>query len=331
MVRPPVNNLFPRSTSAGHRRPGPFFPPCPQSCLTTRVLFSNGEHPLATCWHSAFFTPGTPFMTASIIQRTASAYTYPLLIKNLFHAPVVDNPDQEIVYRDLLRYTYRDLRERVCRLAAALTALGVRPGDTVAVMDWDSHRYLECFFAVPMLGAVLHTINVRLSAEQVLYTIDHAEDDVPARQRRVPAGARADQGPHRHGQRVRPAHRPGRAAAERHPARRRIRGPAGRGRARVRVRRFRREHPGHDLLHHRHHRHAQGRVLQPPPAGAAHPGQPGRLWHAGHPGPLPPEDVYMPLTPMFHVHAWGMPYVATSMGVKQVYPGKLRARPPSSS
>ena len=116
-------------------------------------------------------------MTASIIQRTASAYTYPLLIKNLFHAPVVDNPDQEIVYRDLLRYTYRDLRERVRRLAGALTELGVRPGDTVAVMDWDSHRYLECFFAVPMLGAVLHTINVRLSAEQVLYTIDHAEDD----------------------------------------------------------------------------------------------------------------------------------------------------------
>ncbi|MDX9834499.1 MAG: AMP-binding protein, partial [Desulfobulbus sp.] len=130
-----------------------------------------------TRWYSAFPLLGKPFMTTSIIRRTASAYTYPLLIKNLFHAPVVDNPDQEIVYRDLLRYTYRDLRERVCRLASALTTLGVKPGDTVAVMDWDSHRYLECFFAVPMLGAVLHTINVRLSAEQVLYTIDHAEDD----------------------------------------------------------------------------------------------------------------------------------------------------------
>ena len=116
-------------------------------------------------------------MTASLIQRTASAYTYPLLIKNMFLAPVVDNPDQEIVYRDQLRYSYRDMRRRVCRLANALTALGVKPGDTVAMMDWDSHRYLECFFAVPMLGAVLHTINVRLSPEQILYTIDHAEDD----------------------------------------------------------------------------------------------------------------------------------------------------------
>ena len=44
-------------------------------------------------------------MTASLIQRTASAYTYPLLIKNMFLAPVVDNPDQEIVYRDQLRYS----------------------------------------------------------------------------------------------------------------------------------------------------------------------------------------------------------------------------------
>jgi fatty-acyl-CoA synthase len=63
-------------------------------------------------------------------------------------------------------------------LAGALTALGVKPGDRVAVLDWDSHRYLECFFAVPMIGAVLHTVNVRLTPEQVLFTINHAEDDV---------------------------------------------------------------------------------------------------------------------------------------------------------
>jgi fatty-acyl-CoA synthase len=56
--------------------------------------------------------------------------------------------------------------------------LGVERGDTVAIMDWDTHRYLECFFAVPMMGAVLHTVNVRLSAEQILYTINHADDDI---------------------------------------------------------------------------------------------------------------------------------------------------------
>ena len=46
------------------------------------------------------------------------------------------------------------------------------------MMDWDSHRYLECFFAVPMMGAVLHTVNVRISPDQILYTINHAADDV---------------------------------------------------------------------------------------------------------------------------------------------------------
>ena len=77
-----------------------------------------------------------------------------------------------------LRYTYATLAERVRRLASGLAALGVAPGSTVAIMDWDSHRYLECFFAVPMMGAVLHTVNVRISPEQVLYTINHAADDV---------------------------------------------------------------------------------------------------------------------------------------------------------
>lgn len=57
-----------------------------------------------------------------------------------------------------------------------LTEAGVKAGDTVAVMDWDSHRYLECMFAIPMIGAVIHTINVRLSPEQILYTMNHAED-----------------------------------------------------------------------------------------------------------------------------------------------------------
>ena len=87
-------------------------------------------------------------------------------------------PDQEIVYADKLRYTYRDFARRISRLAHGLTHNGVSMGSTVAVMDWDSHRYLECFFAVPMLGAVLQTVNVRLSPEQILYTINHAGADV---------------------------------------------------------------------------------------------------------------------------------------------------------
>ncbi len=54
------------------------------------------------------------------------------------------------------------------------TPTGFDAGRTVAVMDWDSRRYLACSFAVPMMGAVLQTVNVRLSQEEIAYTIDHA-------------------------------------------------------------------------------------------------------------------------------------------------------------
>ena len=117
-------------------------------------------------------------MSATLIERTPSAYDYPLLIKHLLHTPLVTAPDQEIVYRDISRYTYRTLSKRISRLASGLAGLGVRPGDTVAVMDWDSHRYLECYFAIPMMGAVLQTVNIRLSPEQILYTLNHAGADV---------------------------------------------------------------------------------------------------------------------------------------------------------
>ena len=117
-------------------------------------------------------------MPVRLIPQTPSAYGFPLLIKNILRTPLTYYPDREIVYRDKMKYTYVQLNQRVQRLANALEALGVKQGDTVAVMDWDSHRYLECSFAVPMMGAVLHTINIRLSPEQLVYTINHAKDDI---------------------------------------------------------------------------------------------------------------------------------------------------------
>ena len=113
-----------------------------------------------------------------IIPTTPSAYAYPLLIKQLLHTPILKSPNQEIVYRDLNRYTYRDLYRRIHLLASALSSQGVESADTVAVLDWDSHRYLECFYAIPMMGAILHKVNIRLSNEQILYTMNHAEDKV---------------------------------------------------------------------------------------------------------------------------------------------------------
>ena len=96
-------------------------------------------------------------------------YRYPLIIKKLLATPLMDSPDREIVYSDRYRYTYKDFVKRIAMLANGLATLGLRPGETVAVFDYDSHRYLECFFAVPMMGSVLQTVNWRLSADQIRY------------------------------------------------------------------------------------------------------------------------------------------------------------------
>ena len=117
-------------------------------------------------------------MANQYIGQASSGYGFPLLIKGLLESGVKRAPEQEIVSANQNRFTYREFAERVGRLASGLASLGVERGDTVAIMDWDTHRYLECYFAVPMMGAVLHTVNVRLSPEQILYTINHAEDDV---------------------------------------------------------------------------------------------------------------------------------------------------------
>ncbi|MCG2738802.1 MAG: AMP-binding protein [Syntrophaceae bacterium] len=102
-------------------------------------------------------------------------YRYPLIIKKLLATPLMDSPDREIVYSDRHRYTYKDFVKRIAMLANGLATLGLRPGETVAVFDYDSHRYLECFFAVPMMGSVLQTVNWRLSTDQIRYALNHAE------------------------------------------------------------------------------------------------------------------------------------------------------------
>src|SRR3954449_2342020 len=113
-------------------------------------------------------------MTGKFIRAATAAYKYSLLLKQLWHTPLVQAPDQVIVYRGMKRFTYRQLRERIGRLASGLARLGVGAGDTVGVLDWDSNRFLEAYFAVPMMGAVLQTVNVRLPPERIEYTINHA-------------------------------------------------------------------------------------------------------------------------------------------------------------
>ena len=74
------------------------------------------------------------------------------------------------------RYTYADLAGRARRLAVALAALGIGPGDRVATLAWNHHQHLEAYFGIPLAGAILHTLNPRLSADDLVYIIDNAGD-----------------------------------------------------------------------------------------------------------------------------------------------------------
>jgi fatty-acyl-CoA synthase len=259
---------------------------------------------------------------SNLIEKTNSAYEYPLLIKQLFLAPLGNNPNQEIVYRDQLTITYKTWQERVHRLANALTAIGVKQGSTVAVMDWDSHRYLEAYYAVPMMGAVLHTINVRLSPEQMVYTIEHAEDDVIL------------------------------CHVDFLPLLETIKGRIFDGRKFILI-----DEGGEVFKHHFQFEGEYEKMLAEASPEFDFPefdentrattfyttgttGLPKGVYFSHRQlvlhtltttvaltstsvqGRFHRESVYMPITPMFHVHAWGVPYVATFLGTKQVYPGK---------
>ncbi|MBW2408966.1 MAG: fatty acid--CoA ligase [Deltaproteobacteria bacterium] len=253
--------------------------------------------------------------------QPGESYAYPLILKKLLNTPLIYSPQREIVYSDKLRYNYRTLNDRIHRLAGGLEKLDVRPGDTVAVFDYDSNRYLECFFAIPMMGAVLQTINWRLSADQILYTINHAEakmiiihadflpilKDIRKKLETVTrfvliseSEASPDAG--------------FKVAAEFEEL---LQSGSGtyafpdldeNTKATTFYTTGTTGNPKGVYFSHRQLvLHTLGVAVA---CGAYH-----------TIGRFRSNDVYMPLTPMFHAHAWGYPYVATMLGVKQVYPG----------
>jgi len=259
-------------------------------------------------------------MSLKFVEAAAGHVPTGLLIRHILEGAVATAAEQEIVYRDRFRYTYAAMAERVHRLASALSALGVGEGATVAVMDWDSHRYLEAYFAIPMMGAVLQTVNVRLSRAQLIHClastgathlIFHADfatlvadilpdlpiltchvlieengvvdmDGVAGEYEALLAGASAPFAFVDFDENA--------VATTFHTT-----GTTGLPKA--------------VAFSHRQivlHALALATTMGWQPAGQG----------------LRRDDVYMPLTPMFHVHAWGLPLVATMAGVKQVYPGR---------
>jgi len=257
-----------------------------------------------------------------IIPPAANAHQFPLLIKHLLLSGSRYEKDREIVYRDQVRYSYTTFNERVARLANVLNQAGVKAGDTVAVMDWDSHRYLECMFAVPMVGAVLHTINIRLSPEQILYTMNHAEDrfvlvnsDFVALYQGIAEHLTSVTGTL--------------LLTDGSDTRAELPGLVGEYESLLAS-----ASPAYDFADFDENSvattfYTTGTTGNPKGVYFTH-----RqlvlhtLSLACTVGSLDSirlmgsDDVYMPITPMFHVHAWGVPYVATLLGVKQVYPGR---------
>jgi acyl-CoA synthetase (AMP-forming)/AMP-acid ligase II len=115
-------------------------------------------------------------MTAGLMQ------TPPLRIIDILRFAATAHARRPIVSRlvdePIWRYDYASALKRVAQAANALRRLGVKQGDRVSTLAWNTHRHFELFYAVPGIGAVLHTANPRLFDEQIIYTLNHAESDV---------------------------------------------------------------------------------------------------------------------------------------------------------
>ena len=248
-------------------------------------------------------------------------YNFQLLLKFLLEHGVTWAPDQEIIYREQFRYTYQQMYRRVLKLTSALEGIGVGKGTVVGVMEWDSHRYLEMYFGIPGSGAVLHMINPRLAVENIVYTMQKAADEVLIFHEDFLPLIRQ----------IRPyldsvkkyilisdsGKMPDVEVVD------------------AEYEEFLENASGLDELPDLDENSSatlaftSGTTGNPKGVCFTHRQlvlQTLSGWSSaailGNYNGLNKHDVYMPLTPMFHAHAWGVPYWATLYGLKQVYPGK---------
>jgi fatty-acyl-CoA synthase len=245
----------------------------------------------------------------------------PLLISALLTHAERHHGEQQVVSRrvegDIHRTTYRELAARSRRMANAIAALGVKFGDRVATLAWNGYRHMELYYAVSGSGAVLHTLNPRLHADQVVWIADHAEDQVlffdltflpliEAIASRVKTikkfVAMTDR-----------AHMP---ASSKVPGllcyEQLIEDASGEF-----------TWPGFDENTASSLCYTSGTTGNPKGALYSHRSTMLHTFAAALPDSLncSARDTILPVVPMFHVNAWGLPYAACMVGAKLVFPG----------
>jgi acyl-CoA synthetase (AMP-forming)/AMP-acid ligase II len=253
-------------------------------------------------------------MNVSMMQQ-------PLLISNLLTHAERHHGEQQIVSRrvegDIHRTTYRELAPRSRRLANALAALGVGHGKRVATLAWNGYRHMELYYAVSGSGAVLHTLNPRLHPDQVVWIADHAEDQVlcfdlsflplieaiASRVKTIKHFVAMTDRAHMPA----PGKVPGLLCYEDliEQAASDFIWPV-----------FDENEPS-SLCY------TSGTTGNPKGALYSHRSTVLHTYAAALPDSLncSARDVILPVVPMFHVNAWGLPYIACMVGAKLVYPG----------
>jgi len=253
-------------------------------------------------------------MNGSMMQQ-------PLLISSLLTHAERHHGEQEVVSRrvegDIHRYTYRDLGDRARRMANALAAHGVGFSDRVATLAWNGYRHMELYYAVSGSGAVLHTLNPRLHPDQVVWIADHAEDQVmffdlsflplieaiAGRVKTIKAFvAMTDR-----------AHMPGTSAVPNLLCYEDL----------IDAHEPEFEWPTFDENTASSLCYTSGTTGNPKGALYSHRSTVLHTYAIALPDSLncSARDTILPVVPMFHVNAWGLPYAACMVGAKLVFPG----------
>ena len=256
-----------------------------------------------------------------------AGFEYQLILKHLLEHAAKMRPESEIVYKGLFRGNYARLYERSQRLSNALKGLGVKQGSKVICFEWNTHRFLETYFAVPCMGAMVHMGNPLLTPDQMVFLINRVEDDVLMFNKDFISTIESISGKLKTVK-----HYIVLADDEELPETKLD--PISEYEDLLRTASPDYEYPDLDentvaslsnttgttgdpkicfFTHRQHIMHTLiwSNMLQ---------------GFSGERGLDPRRDLTLQLVPMFHAHGWGVPYMATFLGCKQVYPGRFEPK-----